>query len=151
MPAVLTDYDVALPHAGLLAFFSSSTPSSRFLNSNYASSSYEKSNASSTTLVTDAADEESKCEFLGEEDGYKNDPRATPRSKIWHSHRGLFTFCCFWCAVSICILGAFGAFFAVDVVFTQFDMGTGMSRWMVHGNAVQSIGTFEVSGLKASF
>jgi hypothetical protein len=156
MSAALTNNDVALPHAGLLAFFSSPTPSSRFPESNYATSLHSKSNASSTTPVTDTddsnnADEESKCGFWGEWNEYKHEPRATPLSKIRRSHRGLFAFCCFWCAVSICILGAFGAFFAVDVVLTQFDMGTGMSRWMVHGDAAQSIGNVEVSSLQLYF
>jgi hypothetical protein len=150
MSTALTNNDVALPHAGLLAFFLSSTPTTRFSDSNYTLSPHYKSNATSTNLVSDTddskdEDEESKCGFWGEWEEYKNEPRATSLSKIRRSHRGLFAFCCFCCAMSICISGAFGTFFAVDVVLTQFDMGTGMSRWMVHGNAVESVGSFEVS------
>jgi hypothetical protein len=152
MSAAFTNNDVALPHAGLLAFFSSRTPSSCLPDCDCASFPYDKSNASSTILVLDTedfntADEESKCGFWGKQDEYMHEPKPTHLSKIRRSPRGLFAFCCFWYVVSICILGAF---FTVDVVLTQFDMGTGMSRWMVHGNAVQSVGRSEVSGLNPS-
>ncbi|KAF2023850.1 hypothetical protein EK21DRAFT_16053, partial [Setomelanomma holmii] len=52
-------------------------------------------------------------------------------------------FCCYWCAVSVCILTAFGAF-ALDLVFTQFGMGTGMARWIVHGNGNEDVTSYDM-------
>jgi uncharacterized membrane protein len=51
------------------------------------------------------------------------------------NRHGFYDFCCFWCAVWLCILGAVGVFFALDIVFSTFGMGVGVEKWMTqrHG------------------
>ncbi|KAH7091558.1 hypothetical protein FB567DRAFT_436379, partial [Paraphoma chrysanthemicola] len=85
----------------------------------------------------DEDDEESNYGFWGENTPCTPKPKRTSTSHFNpltpRRHKGAWAFCCFWCAISVCILAAFGAFFAADLVFTQFGMGTGMARWMIHG------------------
>jgi hypothetical protein len=142
------DHDVALPHAGLLAYFQPRPTHAQ--DSEHAPPPYDGFNGfqSTRTLERNAAksaDEESEYGFWGECDCPESGRRGSGLSTMKRDHRGFYAFCCFWCAVSVCILGTLGTFFATDLVFSQFGMGTGLAMWMVHGNPSQAIIEYEVS------
>jgi hypothetical protein len=149
-----TDNDMVLPRAGLLAYFDPSTVFSQIANGEYLSSLHDRSDTSSITLLphTDDfkdADAETVCSLWDDSDSYDHDDGSSYFSRIRRGHRNsMYAFCCLWCAVSICILGAFGTLFAVDLVFTLFGMGTGMARWMVAANRDYNVASQEVSKAK---
>lgn len=60
-------------------------------------------------------------------------------------HQGFYAFCCFWCAVSVCILGALGVFFTLDTVCSTFGMGTGVGRWIVGMQGERTGGSYDVN------
>lgn len=143
------DHDIALPHAGLLAYFRGSTlPSQQFdvasLSSIHNTQSSQGTRDPNITPAKDH-DEEASFGFWGEyEHDLKEKHSTTHHSLVKRGYYGIYAFCCFWFAVSICILGAFGAFFVLDLVFTQVGMGTGMATRMVHRNVGRGVGSYEV-------
>jgi hypothetical protein len=142
------DNNMALPHAALLTYFRPTTPLLPLQDNEHAPPSYDDCNASQATLVLDDdekdLDEESSYGFWGEQDSFSGRRGGRDQS-------GFYAFCCFWCAVSVCILGVLGMYFALDVVLTQFGMGTGWAMWMVRGSPSQASNTrYEVRSFDAS-
>jgi hypothetical protein len=138
--------EVALPQAGLLASFHPHTPSLHTQDNEHALPSYDDCNASQATLVladreVKDTDEESSYGFWGERDSVNG---RLGFSTVRRDHRSLYAFCCFWCAVSVCILGVLGMYFALDVVFAQFGMGTGWAMSMVRGDPSQTSASYQV-------
>lgn len=128
------DNDVALSHAGLLAYFHPNTPILHPEDEERVPPSYGDCNASQVTLVLDHGDRKNS----DEESIYG-------LSTVKRDHCGFYDLCCFWCAVSVCILCALGMFFALDVAFSQFGMGTGLAMGMVRGSTSQANASYEVS------
>jgi hypothetical protein len=141
--------DVALPHAGRLAYFHPHSPSLHTQDNNPVPPAYDDCSASQSTLVLDDSenkdtDEESNCGFWGERDSFTGRRGALGLGTVRRDHGGFYAFCCFWCAVSVCILGVLGMYFALDVVLTQFGMGTGWAMWMVRESPSQASAHYEV-------
>ena len=142
-----TDNDIALPHAALLAYFRHSPALPRISDAEPSPPPYERCDFVHGSLLPNAIDsnndnEESNSGFWGERNSFDHERKGTqevaPLELKKTRYRGVYAFCCFWCAISICILAAFGVFFALDVVFTQFGMGTGLTKWMTHRNLGQN-------------
>jgi hypothetical protein len=142
------EHDVALPHAGLLAYFQPRTMHAQ--DCEHAPPPYEGFNGSRSTPFVDHneakdVEGESEYDFWSECDCPESEQQGLSFSTMKRDHRGFYAFCCFWCAVSVCILGAVGTFFAIDLVFSHFGTGTGLAMWMVHGNPSQAITDYDVS------
>jgi len=149
MTAPRLDHDMALPHAGLLAYFRRPASSPPQLNGESSPPPYASHEAHPLRRANvKHTDEESTFGFWGERGLDRKDSQAATRlDMVKRGYHGIYAFCCFWVAVSICILGAFGAFFVLDLVFTQLGMGTGMATWMVHRNVGRGVASYEVSKL----
>ncbi|KAF1915882.1 hypothetical protein BDU57DRAFT_556238 [Ampelomyces quisqualis] len=77
-------------------------------------------------------DEERSCGLWSEKESSSSGGYTGLRlTTVARDHHGFYAFCCFWCAVLVCILGAFGVFFTLDIVFSTFGMGTGIAGWMM--------------------
>ncbi|KAH7081241.1 hypothetical protein BKA63DRAFT_486993 [Paraphoma chrysanthemicola] len=160
MSASCSNSDVPLPHAALLAFFQRPAPSLGKDNE-AAPPPYDppKSHADISSQhisegIDDGDDEESTYGFWGEHTNCTLKPMRTSTSHFNpltpRRYKGAWAFCCFWCAISVCILAAFGAFFVADLVFTQFGMGTGMARWMIHGQGRRAEQSYDMHFCLAS-
>jgi hypothetical protein len=55
------------------------------------------------------------------------------------------TFCSLWCAFSVIILAAFGIYFAVDLAFSHYGLGTGMVEWIMYRHQLPSSTSYGVS------
>lgn len=143
------DHDVALPHAGLLAYFHHPTASTQEHNAKSSPPPYDRRTSyearQSSTTYGKEGDEESGIGFWGERS--EKEKQTTHLDLVKRGYYGIYAFCCFWFAVSICILGAFGAFFILDLALTQLGMGTGMATWIVHRNVGRGVENYEVSPL----
>jgi hypothetical protein len=150
MSALHKENDAVLPRGGSLAYSYRSANLPHISSTCSSRPSCDRSDASSITLLSDIdemsdADDELDCGFWGSRASFDQARKVKYSHKKKSSHRSIYTFCCFWSAVSICTLGAIGAFFAADFVFTQFGMGTGKVNWMVYGNAGRQSTNYQVS------
>jgi hypothetical protein len=59
--------------------------------------------------------------------------------------KGAAAFCCIWCAFSIIILGTFAFYFVVDLAFSHYGMGTGMSQWVMYRHQLPPSTSYGVS------
>ncbi|KAH6865052.1 hypothetical protein BKA58DRAFT_237873 [Alternaria rosae] len=135
-----TDVDAALPHASLLAYFPDSAAVSKATDTGI--SSNENSHGTYTHKLLhahtddddddDDDDEESKLGFWGEVDGAKSSSGSYSFCEGRSAWRGAAAFCCLWCAFSVIIPGAFGLYFAVDLAFSHYGLGTGMAEWVMY-------------------
>lgn len=142
------DNDVALTHASLLSYFHPRT--SHAQPSEHAPPPYNDIESLLTTpmLAFDEAkdaDEESAYSYSPDCESPDCERGTFGLTTMKRDHRGFYAFCCFWCAVSVCILGAFGIFFTLDLVFSQFGMGTGLAIWMIRGNPGHVETSYDVS------
>ncbi|KAH4943182.1 hypothetical protein HBI79_014940 [Parastagonospora nodorum] len=140
--------DVALPHAGLLSYFHPRT--SHAQPSEHAPPPYNDIEGLLTTpiLTIDEAkdaDERSDYSYCPDCDSFDCERGTFVLTTMKRDHRGFYAFCCFWCAVAVCILGAFGIFFTLDLVFSQFGMGTGLAMWMIRGNPSHADISYDMS------
>ncbi|KAF2822991.1 hypothetical protein CC86DRAFT_409762 [Ophiobolus disseminans] len=143
------DYNIALPHAGLLLYIRRTALSSQRPDTNSPSlssdeqASHNAQGRGNRPIKDD--DQESNLGFWGE---HRHDQKGTQSvahlDLVKRGYHGAYAFCCFWFAFSICILGAFSAFFVLDLVFTQLGMGTGMATWMMHRNVGQESASYEM-------
>jgi hypothetical protein len=138
MSAAHTNTDVALPHASLLAYFRNPAVASAARDSGTAPEGKSKGTGACHFLHTRtksavSEDEESKCGFWGErcEDDARDLSGSTPAWGKKSFAKGAAAFCCVWCAFSIIFLGAFGLYFFVDLAFSYYGLGTGMSQWVL--------------------
>jgi hypothetical protein len=143
------DHDMALPHVGLLAYFRRPASAPPQLDVEASPPPYDRNTLHQAVFLDDATpksnDEEATFGFWGEREHGKARPHVSHPSMLKRGYHGASAFFCFWFAVSVCILGAFGAFFVVDLVFTRLGMGTGMATWMVHRNVGRGVASYEVS------
>lgn len=139
------NHDMALPHGGLLAFFCRNKFPRRMPDNETSPPPYDYGMVHSIDVSTAHNDEESISGFWGES-GHeqKHAPCVKHLNIVERGYHGAYTFCCFWFAIFICILGAFGAFFVIDLAFTRLGMGTGMATWMVHRNVGRGVPNYEV-------
>jgi hypothetical protein len=134
-----TDTDVALPHASLLAYFRNPAVASEGRDSGTYPEPRSKGTGTRHFLHTRnksavSEDEESRYGFWGERcslDDVRNLSGSTPAWGKRSVAKGAAAFCCVWCAFSIIFLGAFGVYFFVDIAFSYFGLGTGMSQWIM--------------------
>ncbi|OAL51579.1 hypothetical protein IQ07DRAFT_678756 [Pyrenochaeta sp. DS3sAY3a] len=81
---------------------------------------------------SDSSDEESQCGFWGERSSTcTSKARDLSGAQDKKKRTGLYTACCLWCAVSMCVVGVLGMFLLVDVVLAQFGRGVGVVQWML--------------------
>lgn len=81
---------------------------------------------------SDSSDEESQCGFWGERSSTCNSKaRDLSGAQDKKKRQGLYTACCLWCAVSMCVVGVLGMFLLVDLVLAQYGRGVGVVQWMV--------------------
>ncbi|KAF1848747.1 uncharacterized protein K460DRAFT_277935 [Cucurbitaria berberidis CBS 394.84] len=141
--------DVALPHASLLTYFRRPTAAAEPNTSEASPPPYSNCNDTHSKLFAitqtrEVEDEESQCGFPDEGTPYHDDDdnnnafKSIALRDTRNSKQNVYAFCCFWCASSVCVLIAFGIFFALDLGFSQIGYGTGMAQWMIHGPARRS-------------
>jgi hypothetical protein len=130
-----TNVDGALLHASLLAYFwdSAATCEARDTG-NLPSENTSGTNAHQLLHSCLDDDEESRYGFWGEPDVVERLSGPDSSCKIRSATRGAATFCCLWCAFSVIIFGAFGLYFAVDLAFSHYGLGTGMAEWVMYGH-----------------
>ena len=149
------DTDVALPRASLLSYLRHPLASPQPPPSDgSAPPPYNKCTEAHQALVAtaigaDMEDEESNCGFWGERTSlHDTSIRSLGVNELVNGKYGrnhVHAFLCFWCSVSICAMAAFGIFFVIDLGCSQYGMGTGMAKWMIHEHARQSDAHYEVS------
>lgn len=129
-----TDVDAALSHASLLAYFPDSAADSKATDTRISSNENSRGTYAHKLLHahTDDDDEESKLGFWGEVDGAKSSSGSYSFCESRSAWRGAAAFCCLWCAFSVIIVGAFGLYFAVDLAFSHYGLGTGMAEWAMY-------------------
>jgi hypothetical protein len=136
---------MALPRAGPLAFLRRASSPRRELDHDSSPPPYDDDAMRCSRSSGDYQDEESTFGFWGEsEHEQKHAGNIQHLDLVKHGYHGFYAFCCFWFAVSVCILGAFGAFFVIDLAFTRLGMGTGIATWMVHRNVGRDTPSYEV-------
>lgn len=125
------DYDMALPHGGLLAFIRRNAPQPRTLNEESAPPPY----CTKLTLAHSQDDDESQIGFWGE---VQHDAKRIHISKhLARGYNGIYALCTFWFAISICILGAFGALFVLDLACMRLGMVHGIAGRGIAGREVR--------------
>jgi hypothetical protein len=142
-----TNIGVALPHASLLAYFRNPAPA---LEAKYHGMPPSESSSSADAHQmlyprTYDHDDESRYGFWGELDWAKSSSEADSFYNKGSVMRRAATFCCLWCVFSVIILGAFGLYFAVDFVFSQYGLGTGMAEWIMSRHQVSPSTSYGVS------
>ncbi|OAG16469.1 hypothetical protein CC77DRAFT_944011 [Alternaria alternata] len=129
-----TDVDVTFPHyTSLLPYFGNHPPALEKRDHHDLPS--EKTSSTGAYELLQARidnDDESKYGFWGELDETKSSSEVDPSYNKRSFVSELATFCCFWCAFSVLMLGAFGIYFAVDLAFSRYGLGTGMAEWAIH-------------------
>jgi hypothetical protein len=153
------DTDVALPHASLLAYFRNPAAALEPRDSSTSPEPDVKGTETRHFLhtrsrSTGSEDEESKCGFWGERSSFEDDTKSSSGSTpTWGKStvaKGAAAFYCVWCAFSIIILGAFGLYFVVDLAFSYYGMGTGMSQWVMYRHQLPSTTSHGVSQCSAT-
>lgn len=129
-----TDVGVTFPHyTSLLPYFGNHPPALEERDHHDLPS--EKTSSTGAYELLQARidnDDESKYGFWGELDETKSSSEVDPSYNKRSFVSELATFCCFWCAFSVLMLGAFGIYFAVDPAFSRYGLGTGMAEWAIH-------------------
>lgn len=142
-----TDVDVTFPHyTSLLPYFGNHPPALEKRDHHDLPS--EKTSSTGAYELLQARidnDDESKYGFWGELDETKSSSEVDPSYNKRSFVSELATFCCFWCAFSVLMLGAFGIYFAVDLAFSRYGLGTGMAEWAIHRHQLPSSTSYGVS------
>lgn len=150
MPAQLPNNDVALPHAGLLAYFHpSSTSAPQPSHSRPAPPPYDVLDTPDSAHIPSAVhakvdDEESCYDFWGERDSEVECDGLRLRM-VKRDHQGFYSFCCFWCAVLVCFIGAIGFIFTADLALSSIGMGTGIAKGLVDASTYVGKDSYDVS------
>ncbi|KAH7409896.1 hypothetical protein DE146DRAFT_329692 [Phaeosphaeria sp. MPI-PUGE-AT-0046c] len=136
MPTQPMNNDVALPHASLLAYFRSPRSSPQSPNHGSAPPPYNIRDTSNSGYFSSAAqykvdDEESDYGFWGEGDSSEEECSGMRLRMVKRDHQGFYSFCCFWCAVLVCMIGGIGIIFTTDLALTALGMGTGVAKLLV--------------------
>ncbi|KAF1828596.1 hypothetical protein BDW02DRAFT_574737 [Decorospora gaudefroyi] len=126
------DTHVALPHASLLAYFRNPAAAFEARDSGRLSETDSEDSKTHQLLAhqdkdATSEDEEWQCGFWGER--LKDSYEPSHRDSLT---KGATAFWCFWSAISIFMLAAIGLYFVVDLTFSYYGMGTGMSQWVLY-------------------
>lgn len=151
MPAHPLDNDVPLPHASLLAYFRPTTSPTG--TPTYKSASPPPSYICDTsdvayspiTTLYKVDDEESHYGFWGERDSSEDECEGMRLRLVKRDHHGFYSFCCFWCAVLVCMIGGVGIIFTTDLALSSLGFGTGFAKWMVDASADAGRESYDVS------
>jgi hypothetical protein len=151
MSTAHTSNNIPLPHASFLAYFRQPVDPPQVTDAASPPPLYSNRVTQQEALfIGDYAeeDEETNCGFWGERAALDHDMECKPTYSTWHrerrGYRRFYDTCCLWCAMSICVIGAFGTFFALDLFGRQSGMGTGLANWMINGDILSTAATYEV-------
>ncbi|KAK1918062.1 hypothetical protein P3342_000780 [Pyrenophora teres f. teres] len=89
-----------------------------------------------------AEDEESKCGVFSDTDHTEHPIERLSSRNDQCIVKDAVAFCYLWCAFSIIVLGSFGLYLAVDLVFNHYGMGTGMAQWVLDRHQFPSITSY---------
>lgn len=145
-----TDVDVTFPHyTSLPPYFGNHPPA--FEQRDHHDLPSEKTSSTGIYELLQARtdnDDESKYGFWGELDETKSSSEVDSSYNKRSFVSELATFCSFWCAFSVLMLGAFGLYFAVDLAFSRYGLGTGMAEWAIHRHQLPPSTSYGVSRLQ---
>jgi hypothetical protein len=151
MSAQSIEDDVALPHASLLAYFrpTTSTTGTPAHESTSPPPPYVRDTSdvaySPITTLYKVHDEESQYGFWGERASSEDECEGMRLRLVKRDHQGFYSFCCFWCAVLVCMISGVGIIFTTDLALSSLGFGTGFAKWMVDASANAGGESYNVS------
>ena len=141
-----TDVDVTFPHyTSLPPYFGNHPPALEKRHHHDPTSEKTSSTGAYELQARTDTDDESKYGFWGELDETKSSSEVDSSYNKRSFVSELATFCSFWCAFSVLMLGAFGLYFAVDLAFSRYGLGTGMAEWAIHRHQLPPSTSYGVS------
>ena len=144
-----TDVDVTFPHyTSLPPYFGNHLPAFEQRDHHDLPSEKTSSTGAYELQARTDTDDESKYGFWGELDETKSSSEVDSSYNKRSFVSELATFCSFWCAFSVLMLGAFGLYFAVDLAFSRYGLGTGMAEWAIHRHQLPPSTSYGVSRLQ---